>query len=94
MREAIENLKQALRDAGGRRKAFKAQPVKLDARQKEVLIDFKKHYNKGLLIDIEAYNILRGWDNVVAVQVIWRLTPKTGETHYFTQEAFLSLIKN
>ena len=92
--KALDNLKQALQDAGGRRKAFKMQPIKLTDRQREILKEYPKHYNKGILQGIEAHNIVRGRNTIVdAIKVVWKLTPTTGLMHYFTIDEFNSLTK-
>lgn len=91
--KALDNLYSALKDAGGRRKAFKMQPIKLTDRQKEILKECKKGYNKGILLDIEAYDIIRGRNTPInAIKVVWRLTPTTGMMHYYTHEEFRNIL--
>jgi len=93
--KALDNLQEALQQAGGRRKAFKMREIPLSERQRDILRDYPRTpYNKLALTDIKAYNIVRGRSTIVdAIKVEWVLFDKYGMMHYFTQQEFNSLIK-
>lgn len=93
--QGLENLMNALKDEGGRKKAFKLEEITLSNQQKEKLKESKTGYNKLALTDIKAYKITRSKKQVVdCVKVVWTLFKKYGMMHYYTTKEFNDIIEN
>lgn len=91
----LDNLMSALKEEGGRKKAFKFEEIILSQGQKDKLKDAKSGYNKFALTDIKAYKITRSKKQIVdCVKVVWVLFKKYGMMHFYTTEEFNEIIKN
>ena len=73
----LDNLMDALKEEGGKKRAFKMEEIKISQQQKEKLKEAKNGYNKLALTDIKAYKITRSKKQVVdCVKVVWTLFKK------------------
>ena len=93
--KALDNLMTALQAAGGRRRAFKMREIPLSERQRDILRDLPKQYNKLALTSIQAYDIIRGRDSVIdCIKVVWVLFGKYGMMNYYTHNEFQNLFND
>lgn len=91
----LDNLMDALKEEGGKKRAFKMEEIKISQQQKEKLKEAKSGYNKLALTDIKAYKITRSKKQVVdCVKVVWTLFKKYGMMHYYTIKEFNDIIEN
>lgn len=91
----LDNLMDALKEEGGKKRAFKMEEIKISQQQKENLKEAKNGYNKLALTDIKAYKITRSKKQVVdCVKVVWTLFKKYGMMHYYTIKEFNDIIEN
>ena len=91
----LDNLMDALKEEGGRKRAFKMEEITLSQRQKDILKEAKDGYNKLALTDIKAYKITRSKKQVVdCVKVVWTLFKKYGMMHYYTTKEFNDIVEN
>lgn len=91
----LDNLMDALKEEGGRKRAFKMEEIEISQQQKEKLKEAKSGYNKLALTGIKAYKITRSKKQVVdCVKVVWTLFKKYGMMHYYTIKEFNDIIEN
>lgn len=91
----LDNLMDALKEEGGKKRAFKMEEIKISQQQKEKLKEAKNGYNKLALTGIKAYKITRSKKQVIdCVKVVWTLFKKYGMMHYYTIKEFNDIIEN
>ena len=95
--KGYDNLMASMKDAGGRKKAFKMKPIELNKTKKDLILEYLKteknnSFNWLAVTDVEASNIIRGRNSLVdCVKVVLRMG-NTGMMHHFTIDEFNSIV--